>query len=73
MNVHFLTFASSDWVKSPVRYKTDLDFIANTYGFFKTYDIWNEHDLNREYIERFYKYFSDHGFAYFSWKPYSIR
>lgn len=73
MNIHFLTFASSNWVNSPLRYREDLEKINSSSKFFKSYSIWNENDLNQEYHDRFSNYFSDHGFAYFSWKPYCIR
>lgn len=71
--VSFMTFASSDWVNSPKRFKEDLENINTRYGYFDRYFIWNEKDLDKEYQERFSKYYTDHGFAYFSWKPYSIR
>ena len=72
MKIHFLTFASSDWVNSPIRFKNDLQTINDNYKFFYTSSIWNENNLSQEYKNRFLKYKNDHGFAYFSWKPYCL-
>lgn len=72
MGISFMTFASSDWIKSPVRYRHDLEEIQNSFGLFDNYYILNENNLDTEYHQRFSKYFTDHGFAYFSWKPKSI-
>lgn len=73
MGISFLTFASSDWVNSPKRFKEQGDEIAARFGFFDNFWIWNEKDLDIEYQKRFSPYYKDHGFAYFSWKPYCIR
>ena len=73
MNISFMTFASSDWVNGPVRFKNDLIYIKNHYNFFDKEFIINETDLGQDYQDRFSPYYKDHGFAYFSWKPYSIR
>ena len=73
MNISFMTFASSDWVKSPIRFNNDLKIIQEKYNFFDRSLIWNEKNLGEWYENRFSKYYSDHGFAYFSWKPYSLE
>ena len=46
MKIHFLTFASSDWVNSPIRFKNDLQTIKDNYNFFYTSSIWNENNLS---------------------------
>ena len=73
MKISFMTFASSDWTGSPARFKSDLSEIHRRFGFFDQTFVFNENDLGLDYRQRFSRYYSDHGFAYFSWKPYSIR
>ena len=73
MNISFMTFASSNWVNGPIRFKNDLAYIKKHYNFFDKEFIMNENDLCKDYQDKFSPYYSDHGFAYFSWKPYSIR
>lgn len=49
MNISFMTFASSDWVNGPVRFKNDLIYIKNHYNFFDKEFIINETDLGQDY------------------------
>lgn len=73
MKISFMTFASSDWTRGPARFRRDLDEIRRRFGFFEESLVYSEKDLGADYQSRFSPYYSDHGFAYFSWKPYSIR
>lgn len=68
-----MTFASSDWTKGPARFRRDLAEVESRFGFFEKSLVYSEKDLGGDYQSRFSPYYSDHGFAYFSWKPYSIR
>ena len=68
-----MTFASSDWINGPIRFKNDLSIIRDKFNYFNREFIMNENDLYEDYQKRFSSYYKDHGFAYFSWKPYSIR
>lgn len=49
MNISFMTFASSDWVNGPIRFKNDLIYIKNHYNFFDKEFIMNETDLGQDY------------------------
>lgn len=70
--LNFVTFSSSNWTESPKRYAEQLKVIDDETNVFKKSFIFNERDLGKEYNKRFSKYFSDHGFAYWSWKPLAI-
>ena len=70
--INLVTFASSNWTESPKRYKEQLEVIDANYHLFKKSFVLNEKDLGNSYEERFAKHFSDHGFAYWSWKPLAI-
>lgn len=72
MSLNFVTFASSNWTESPKRYKEQLQTIESKFHLFEKTFVLNEHDLGDAYKDRFSKYFSDHGFAYFSWKAVAI-
>lgn len=71
-HINLLTFASSNWTIAPKRYSEQLAEIEKRFHFFKKTFIFNENDLGEAYKERFSRYFSDHGFAYWSWKPIAI-
>lgn len=68
--INFAAFASSNWTEAPKRYTEQLAEIECKFHFFKKSMIFNEKDLGEAYNKRFSRYFyTDHGFAYFSWKP----
>lgn len=69
MNIAFSTFASSNWSEAPKRYKDQLDYISKNFNLFSKSMFFTENELGQEYLNAFSKFFSDHGFAYFSWKP----
>lgn len=72
-NIYFLTFADKRWKESKQRFTNDLQYIQNTSNYFKDYFIYNEEDCPAEYQNRYKQYYSDHGFAWWSWKPYIIE
>lgn len=67
-----LTFASSNWTRSPVRFTSDFATIREKADFFGKTLVWNEANLDRAYHDRFSRYYGDAGFAYWSWKPYAV-
>lgn len=74
MNIHFISFATSNWKYFKPRYIEQLDYIQNKYNFFKTFDLLNEDDLTDEY----YNCIKDNlnkewDFYLKSWKPYIIK
>lgn len=71
-SLNLVTFASSNWTESPRRYKEQLNEIDLRFHLFDKTFVWNENNLGNSYKERFSRYFSDHGFAYWSWKPITI-
>ena len=71
-SLNLVTFASSNWTESPKRYKEQLSVINSKFHLFDKTFVWNENNLGNSYKERFSRYFSDHGFAYWSWKPITI-
>jgi len=73
MAVSFMTFASSNWTNSPARFKRDLQEIRTRFSFFNRDFVLSEKDCGADYQERFSPYYADHGYAYWSWKPYAIR
>jgi len=70
--ISFMTFASSNWTAAPARFKRDLRVIRDKFGFFDREFVLDERDLGAGYLDRFSRYAGDHGYAYWSWKPYAI-
>jgi len=75
MNVHYITFATSNWVQSKPRLSAQLLKIQQrTNKFFKTVRFLNELDINDEFYALFGKYIIQDktGFLYYTWKPYLL-
>ena len=68
----FLTFCTSNWKQSKIRFKEQLDIIQNTYHMFDNMYLYNENDLGGDYKDVFFKYKERNGFRLWSWKPYLI-
>jgi hypothetical protein len=47
--ISFMTFASSNWVNGPIRFKNDLSIIRNKFNYFNREFIMNENDLYEDY------------------------
>lgn len=71
-SVHFLTFATKNWVNANERMRKDMEEVQNKTSFFKSIDILTEDDLGDDWNSYFSKYTKDHAYAYWSWKPYII-
>lgn len=72
MNIHFLSFATSNWEEAKRRYEIQLNAISDKFSFFKSAKFLTEKDLGDDYNSSFKEYLSDHGYAYWSWKPYLL-
>ena len=71
--IYFLSFATSNWKQSKLRYIEQLDVIQKNFNLFKDIYLYNENDLDSEY----WKYIENKitvkdGYYLWSWKPYII-
>jgi len=71
MKIHYITFATSNWVQSKPRLMRQIDSIQK-YNLFDTVKFLNEFDLGSDFYTRFGKYIiqDKHGFLYYVWQPY---
>lgn len=71
--LHFMTFATSDWTKAHARMTKDLACLQSACSAVKSVEVLDEHALDDAWRARYGKYAEDHGYAYWSWKPYLLR
>lgn len=73
MNIHLLSFATSNWVNAKQRILTQSNILQQKFKLFSSITFLTEKDLDVEYYNIFGEYLNDPGFAYWSWKPYIIK
>ncbi len=73
MNIHFVTFATSNWIEYKKRYNDQITYIQDNYQLFDTVSILDENDLDINYYKQIEKILDKkREFYQMSWKPYII-
>lgn len=71
--INIITFMTDNYKISSKRWNIDKNILLNKYEDIQSLSIFHQDDLPKKWFNRYEKYISDHGYAYWSWKPFLIN